>query len=200
MDIPFHHMIELLVFMITMAITPGPNTILSMANASEKGFLRGITLNWGMLVGITVIALTSYFLLSLLTGIIPSLMTVLRILAVIYLIYLAIHLIKSSTGVSASGSGGFIRGMVMQFLNVKVMLLCVSAESAYIIPMGLGMKEELLMVLMIPVCCFICGLVWAVAGGLISSFYRKHVTLMKTIFSSSLLLLALSGIIDIAGI
>ena len=200
MDIPFHHMIELLVFMITMAITPGPNTILSMANASEKGFLRGITLNWGMLVGITVIALTSYFLLSLLTGIIPSLMTVLRILAVIYLIYLAVHLIKSSTGVSASGSGGFIRGMVMQFLNVKVMLLCVSAESAYIIPMDLGMKEELLMVLMIPVCCFLCGLVWAVAGGLISSFYRKHVTLMKIIFSSSLLLLALSGIIDIAGI
>ena len=153
-----------------------------------------------MLVGITVIALTSYFLLSLLTGIIPSLMTVLRILAVIYLIYLAVHLIKSSTGVSASGSGGFIRGMVMQFLNVKVMLLCVSAESAYIIPMDLGMKEELLMVLMIPVCCFLCGLVWAVAGGLISSFYRKHVNLMKTIFSSSLLLLALSGIIDIAGL
>ena len=62
------------------------------------------------------------------------------------------------------------------------------------------MKEELLMVLMIPICCFLCGLVWAVAGGLISSFYRKHVTLMKAIFSSSLLLLALSGIIDIAGI
>ena len=187
-------MIELLVYMITMAITPGPNTILSMANASEKGFLKGISLNFGMLAGITVIAILSYMMLSFLTGILPSLMTVLRILAVCYLIYLAFRLLKKTGHPDVHGSGGFITGMMMQFLNVKVMLLCVSAESAYIIPMGKGRPEEILMVLMIPLCCFFCGLVWALGGHMISSFYRKHEFLMKVIFSASLFLLAASGL------
>ncbi|MGN0907532.1 MAG: LysE family translocator [Bullifex sp.] len=190
-------MIELLIYMITMAITPGPNTILSMANASEKGFLKGIRLNFGMLAGITVIALLSYMLLSFLTGILPSLMTVLRILAVTYLMFLAVHMLKKPGQKDVSGSGGFLTGMMMQFLNVKVMLLCVSAESAYIIPMGKGRPEEILMVLMIPVCCFLCGLAWALGGHIISAFYGKHERLMKVIFSASLFLLAASGICSI---
>ena len=190
-------MVELIVYMITMAITPGPNTILSMANASEKGFLRGITLNFGMLAGITCISLLSYALLSFLTSVIPALMNALRILAVIYLLYLSIHMIRSSGSASTVSGGGFMTGMILQFLNVKVMLLCVSAQSAYIIPMGKGRCEELFMVLMIPLCCFLCGLVWAVGGHIISAFAKKHDKAMKRVFALSLLLLAASSLYDI---
>ena len=35
-------MFEFFVYLVTVAITPGPNTISSMANAAEKGF-KGVT-------------------------------------------------------------------------------------------------------------------------------------------------------------
>ena len=48
-------MLDYLIYLIVMSITPGPNPILSMANAAEVGLRRGIRLNFGMLAGIAII-------------------------------------------------------------------------------------------------------------------------------------------------
>lgn len=189
-------MIEFLIFMITMAITPGPNTIISMLNASEKGLRKGISLNLGMLCGITLISILSYMLLSILINIIPFFTLVLQILAIIYLLYLSLHILKSN-GINTNRSiGGFKTGLLMQIVNVKVLLLCVSAQSTYIITIDKSQGLKFILVLLIPICCFLCGIVWALAGTIISSFYKKHNKLMNIIFSSSLLLLAIRALFE----
>ena len=58
-------MIELLIYMLTMSITPGPNTILSMANAASVGLRKGIGLNIGMLCGISAVTLRAWLATSL---------------------------------------------------------------------------------------------------------------------------------------
>ena len=78
----------------------------------------------------------------------------------------------------------------MQFANVKVMLLCFSAQTMYII----NSEHELLLLMLIPIVCFLSGLVWAVAGSIISQFYKKRRVLMNVIFSSSLFILAMLNV------
>ena len=71
-------MLEFFIYLVTVAITPGPNTISSMANAAEKG-LKGVTFNVGMLIGITFISTLSYLLISTLSKYIPVLYHLLQI-------------------------------------------------------------------------------------------------------------------------
>ena len=186
-------MFELLIYMISMAITPGPNTIMSMVNASEKGLRKGIYLNYGMLVGITIINILTFVVISFLINLIPSIINALKLLGIVYLLYLAIHLLCQKERNISSSSGNFLTGMMMQFANVKVLLLCFSAQSVYII----GKEHELFRLMLIPIVCFLSGLVWAVAGSFLSKLYKSKRNILNIIFSSSLFILAFLNIFEL---
>lgn len=186
-------MLELLIYMISMAITPGPNTIMSMVNASEKGLRKGLFLNYGMFVGITIIDILTFVVISFLINLIPSIINALKCLGIVYLLYLAIHLLCSKEKIISSSSGNFLTGMMMQFANVKVMLLCFSAQSVYII----GKEHELFRLMLIPIVCFLSGLVWAVAGSFLSKLYKSKRNILNIIFSSSLFILAFLNIFEL---
>ena len=81
-------MFELFIYLLTMSGTPGPNTIASLQNASENGLRKGIWLNYGMAAGILMITTVTYFLISLLSSIIPSLSVLLQALSIIYILFL----------------------------------------------------------------------------------------------------------------
>ena len=181
-------MFEFFVYLVTVAITPGPNTISSMANAAEKGF-KGVTFNLGMLIGITFIASFSFLLISILSKYIPLLSKLLQMLGVIYLVYLGIKMLKK-TGSVKEKTGTFIEGMLMQIMNVKVMMLCVTAISEYILPLDISYYEKWLRVFIIPLTCFVCGLFWAVAGSAMKGIYEKRRKMFNSIFALTLFVLA----------
>ena len=141
-------MFEFFVYLVTVAITPGPNTISSMANAAEKG-LKGVTFNLGMLLGITFISTLSFLLISILSKYIPLLSKLLQVLGVVYLVYLGVKMLNR-TGRVKEKTGTIIDGMVMQIMNVKVMMLCVTAISEYILPLDISNTEKWLRLFMIP--------------------------------------------------
>ena len=181
-------MFEFFVYLVTVAITPGPNTISSMANAAEKGF-KGVTFNLGMLIGINFIASFSFLLISILSKYIPLLSKLLQMLGVIYLVYLGIKMLKK-TGSVKEKTGTFIEGMLMQIMNVKVMMLCVTAISEYILPLDISYYEKWLRVFIIPLTCFVCGLFWAVAGSAMKGIYEKRRKMFNSIFALTLFVLA----------
>lgn len=185
-------MFEFFIYLVTVAITPGPNTILSMANAAEKG-LKGVTLNLGMLIGITFIASFSYILISFLSRFIPQITLLLQILGIAYLVYLGIKMLKKTT-TDSNKTGTFIDGLMMQLMNVKVLMLCVTAISEYILPVSISNTEKWIKVFMIPLTCFICGLVWAVAGSIMKGIYEKNRKYFNFAFALILFLLAVNNI------
>ena len=191
-------MFEFFVYLVTVAITPGPNTISSMANAAEKGF-KGVTFNLGMLIGITFIASFSFLLISILSKYIPLLSKLLQMLGVIYLVYLGIKMLKK-TGSVKEKTGTFIEGMLMQIMNVKVMMLCVTAISEYILPLDISYYEKWLRVFIIPLTCFVCGLVWAVAGSAMKGIYEKRRKMFNSIFALTLFVLATINFFKIFGL
>ena len=180
-------MLNLIIYMIVMAVTPGPNTLLSMANAASCGLRRGVRLNWGMLAGISIVTAVSFIASKALYAVIPSAETALKAIGAAYLVYLAVRMALKD-GMGRSGEGcTFIEGMLLQLVNVKVYLLALTAISSYIIPMTDSLQLQALISALVPLICFICGLIWAVGGAILSTLFRSHGRAMNIIFAISLL-------------
>ena len=180
-------MLELIIYIITMAITPGPNTILSMANAASVGLRKGIRLNIGMLIGITAVTAIAWLLSEFVYMVLPQAETAMRVLAAAYLLYLAWKMLRQKDIEDRSGSTTLLQGMLLQLVNFKVYLLALTAISAYIMPMTESTAETLLISSMIPLICFVSGLVWAVCGSLLKNLYSRYRKLFSAIFALALL-------------
>lgn len=184
-------MLDLLIYMIAMAITPGPNTILSMANASKVGLRKGIWLNIGMLLGITAVTAISYAAVHILSSLIPSSEIYLKAIGALYILYLAWKTYRRSAIGKEERSAGFIEGMVLQLVNVKVYLLAITAISSYIMPMDAVEAAKIALSSLIPLVCFICGLVWAAGGVVVSKVFSEHMKAVNTVLSLSLVYCAI---------
>lgn len=184
-----------LIYLLTLSGTPGPNTILSLQNASENGLRKGIFLNYGMLCGITLVTALSYFLITFLSSFLPAISPALQLLSILYILYLAWKIYHKGEVKAAGGDtkGSFRRGFLLQLVNVKVLMLCVSAVSVYVLPNGFSPLSGLLVSLAIPLVCFLTGVIWAAAGEAMKSLYNAHRRAANTIFSLSLLVLALKS-------
>ncbi len=184
-------MLDLIVFIVTMSITPGPNTIASLANASRKGIRKGIFLNLGMFVGILLLSSLSYMLSFIIFRVLPQIEPAMQLLGALYMLYLAIMLLAKNNISLAKDTGGFKTGVVMQLANMKVMLLCLSAISSFIIPISKSWLEGYILSLLIPIICFLTGLLWALCGQILSNAYKQHTRLFNIVFASSLIILAI---------
>ena len=191
-------MFELFIYLLTMSGTPGPNTIASLQNASENGLRKGIWLNYGMAAGILMITTVTYLLISLLSSLIPSLSVLLQVLSIIYILFLSWKMYsKRDLPTSSSSDGSFRRGFLMQLVNVKVLMLCVSTISTFILPASYSFLRGYLVSLSIPLMCFLTGLMWGIAGEALKNVYLKHRKAANTIFALSLLALAVKSAVTL---
>lgn len=188
-------MLDCLIYLITLSITPGPNTIYSLQNASEKGLRKGIYLNYGMFTGIYLIMTVAYVFISLLSNILPSINIFLQIMSIIYILYLSWKIYKKSSLPIGQNKGSFKEGFLLQMVNMKIMMLTVSAISIYILPRGYSFFIGYLFSMLIPWTCFITGLLWAIVGDILKSIYSEHRKCANIIFALSLLLLDVKNII-----
>lgn len=184
-------MIELLIYITAMAITPGPNTILSMANAASAGLKKGIRLNIGMLCGITAVTAIAFAAAEFLYMAIPQAELIMKWAAFLYLVFLALRMLRKAEIKEDKRSASFVEGMLLQLINIKVYLLALTAISAYIVPMTPSLVTRMAISLLIPLICFICGLVWAVGGVVIAKLFSQHMKAINTILALSLVYCAI---------
>ena len=184
-------MINLLLYITAMAITPGPNTILSMANTAAVGLRKGVRLNIGMLIGITIVTAITFIAAEILYQAIPKAEKWMKILAFIYLLFLAMKMLRKKNLDGKQKSASFTEGLLLQLVNVKVYLLALTAISAYIIPMTSSLVDRALISALIPTICFLSGLVWAIGGVVISRLFSSHAKAIRTILALSLVYCAI---------
>lgn len=89
--------------------------------------------------------------------------------------------------------GGFREGFLMQLVNVKVMMLSLTSISSFILPLSYATFTSYLISLLIPITCFLTGLIWAVAGSFLKKIYKKREKEANILFALSLLLLAIKN-------
>ena len=112
----------LLVYCAIIAVTPGPNTLMSLYLGASGGsrFWRFFA---GSMAGLLVKCALCGLLNVLLSEKIPALMPYLKWLGALYMLYLAFGMVRSGLKPAGddqrSGEGSFQSGILLQVLNVK---------------------------------------------------------------------------------
>ncbi len=180
-------MAEMLIYIIVMSITPGPNTILSLSNAAAVGLRKGVRLNIGMLVGISIVTAAAYMASGIIYTLIPSADVFLRIPAFVYLVYLAWKTFRKGSIEDGGKTASFSEGLILQLVNIKVYLLALTAIATYIMPESETLLHSVLLSALIPLICFISGLIWAAGGAMLSGIYKRHTRVVCSLLALSLL-------------
>ncbi len=117
------------------AMTPGPNNLMLMASGVNYGFLRtaphmaGVVIGYSLLIAMVGLGLGAVF------AAFPPAYDALRIVGVIYLLWLAWKVARA--GPLSEGNErplGFIGAAAFQLVNVKGLLMAVTAVAAFTRP------------------------------------------------------------------
>jgi threonine/homoserine/homoserine lactone efflux protein len=176
-----------------MAYTPGPNNIMSMNNAKNVGFKKGLIFNFGLLTGFFIVMLLCLFLTTVLYTVVPKIQFSMKILGAAYLIYLIVKtFIPSKKDEILNESGKFFIAASLQFINPKIILYGITAFSLFILPYYNGIPVLVFFAFLLSFVGFSGSVCWALFGSLLSMLFNEHTKLLNIIMAILLLYCAIS--------
>ncbi len=126
--------IALVGFAFVTSVTPGPNNLMLMASGANFGFRRTIPHMLGVALGFTVmVALVGVGLMSVFDRF-PVAHTVLKVVSVVYLLWLAWKIANAAAPGAGGGTGKpltFLQAAAFQWVNPKAWAMALSAIAAY---------------------------------------------------------------------
>jgi len=127
--------IPVLLFTLTMTITPGPNNMLLTASGALFGFKRTVPFIGGIVLGIMSQLLLSSLGLGVLFNHYPMIQKIMKIAGSLYIFYLAFKIAFSNTRASDKGVNekplSLMQGALFQYLNPKAYVMTITAMSVY---------------------------------------------------------------------
>ncbi|MEO0972996.1 MAG: LysE family translocator [Pseudomonadota bacterium] len=153
-------------FGVVSSITPGPNNLMLMASGANFGFRRtiphmlGVGLGFGFMVLVVGTGLMGIF------NAIPASYTALKVVSVLYLLYLAFRIATAAAPTLEGNSAGrpfnFLQAAAFQWVNPKAWTMALTAVAAY------APSQSLLAVLFVATVFTLVNLpcvgVWAALG------------------------------------
>lgn len=122
-------------FAFVSSITPGPNNLMLMASGANFGFRRTLPHMLGIGIGFSVMIVLVGVGLVRIFDIYPILHTVLKIVSVIYLLWLAWKIANAAPPEGKLASEGvpftFIQAALFQWVNPKAWTMALTAISVY---------------------------------------------------------------------
>lgn len=160
----------LLVLATAMSFSPGPNTTLSTALAANHGlrrampFVCAVPVGWGVLLSLCALGLGALLLA------IPLLGLAIKLIGVVYLLWLASKIARSRQLNEADAERmnvGFWQGAALQFVNIKAWMLALAIVSGWIAGRSdPGLRFAVVLPVMLAY-AFASNLVYALAGSLL---------------------------------
>lgn len=182
-------------YVIVTTFTPGPNTIMSMSNATRYGFRKSLPFNFGVFSGfIIIMALSSLFSITL-YKVIPSIKSIMTIIGAAYILYLAWKIYNSKPDMkneNKKDTNTFLSAMLLQFVNPKVILFCITTVSTFIIPYYKSPLEIALFCVAIAFSGFVSTLCWSLFGSVFQKLIIKNNRIINTIMALLLVYCAVS--------
>lgn len=183
-----------LTYALVTAVTPGPNNIMSMSNASKLGFKKALPFNFGVWAGFSVVMVLCTLCCSLLSSLLPKIKLPMLMLGAAYMLYLAWKTFSSKPGIEESNAhSGFFSGMCLQFVNPKIYIYCIVSMEAYILPYFNGQWAPLTgFALLLAVIGFGFTLCWSAFGSVFKVLFSKHARITNTVMALLLVYCAVS--------
>lgn len=186
--------VQFLSYAIATTITPGPNTIMAMSNASRQGFRKGFPFNLGIWVGFSSVALLSALFCSVLSALIPKIKTPMLFIGAAYMLYLAWKTLRRSSVIEEDArQGTFLSGLIFQFINPKVYIFCMVSMEAYILPYFQGQWGALIFfALLLAFIGFVFTILWSLFGSMFKLLFSKYARITNPIMALLLVYCAVS--------
>ena len=138
----FEFLTALSIFAFVASITPGPNNLMLMASGANFGYLRTLPHMAGVVVGFTTMLFLVGIGLIKIFDTVPASYLVLKVVSVVYLVYLAWKIATAAAPGEASAEGGkpftFLQAALFQWVNPKAWTIGLTAITVYAPTRSLG--------------------------------------------------------------
>jgi threonine/homoserine/homoserine lactone efflux protein len=187
-------MAPILTFAMTAAITPGPNNIILSTNAVNYGFKETIPLILGVFFGFLSVLSLCLLGIGEVYESFPNFKTFIKIVATIFLTYLAYKIFNSSEFSSNSNKKRFTFRDIyfFQLINPKAVSVSMSSSAIFIQNQFSYLEEFVLIFICFTISTSTSAIVWAAIG----HSFRKYLNdKRKIIFFNRVMALLLLGCI-----
>lgn len=158
------HLLAMATFALALSASPGPVNVLAMASGLNHGVWRSLPYVLGATMGFTALLYVIGRVGGNFTEDYPFAVVTCQILGTVYIVYLAIKLMRSKADVDASEQvkPKFHQGVVLQWINPKAWIACLSGVAAFVTGEGVALLWVFCLVYF--VICFVGVGFWAVMG------------------------------------
>lgn len=176
------------IYAIINAITPGPGNILALNTVSNYGWKKGKPLFFGIFVGYFVVQILCAVFVFGVSTFLPDVLGIMKYIGAAYILWLAIHIVISKPAIdNAEKSASFLKGFLLQFVNVKIYLFGITALTGYITDYSTSLMTLLFFELVIATIGTIATLIWIGLGVLLRKAYQKYYRPINIILALTLL-------------
>ncbi len=175
------------VYSVINAFTPGPGNILALNTVTNYGYKKGRPLYWGIFAGYYVVQVICAIFVFGVSAFLPDVLGIMKYIGAAYILWLAVHiaLSKPTTG-TVEKSASFLKGFLLQFVNVKIYLFGITALTGYITEYSTSLWVLLLFESIIATIGTIATLTWIGMGVLIQRAYQKYYRIINIILALAL--------------
>ncbi len=175
------------IYSVINAFTPGPGNILALNTVTNYGYKKGRPLYWGIFAGYYVVQVICAVFVFGVSTFLPNLLGIMKYIGAAYILWLAVHiaLSKPTTG-TVEKSASFLKGFLLQFVNVKIYLFGITALTGYVTEYSASLWVLLLFEIIIATIGTIATLTWVGMGVLIQRAYQKYYRVINIILALTL--------------
>lgn len=172
------------IYSVINAFTPGPGNILALNTVTNYGYKKGRPLYWGIFAGYYVVQVICAVFVFGVSTFLPDLLGIMKYIGAAYILWLAVHiaLSKPTTG-TVEKSASFLKGFLLQFVNVKIYLFGITALTGYVTEYSAALWVLLLFEIIIATIGTIATLTWVGMGVLIQRAYQKYYRVINIILA-----------------
>ena len=188
MIMPMAVLSNFLIYCVVNAFTPGPGNILALNTVTNYGYKKGKPLFFGIFAGYYVVQIICAIFVYGVNSLLPNVMEVMKYIGAAYILWLAIHIAFSkTTSENTEQSASFLKGFMLQFVNVKIYMFGVTALTGYIVGYMFSFPALLFFELVIATIGTIATCTWIGLGVLIQKFYLRYFRVINIILALTLL-------------
>lgn len=175
------------IYSVINAFTPGPGNILALNTVTNYGYKKGRPLYWGIFAGYYVVQVICAVFVFGVSTFLPELLGIMKYIGAAYILWLAVHIVlsKPTTG-TVEKSASFLKGFLLQFVNVKIYLFGITALTGYVTEYSASLWVLLLFELIIATIGTTATLTWIGMGVLIQRAYQKYYRVINIILALTL--------------
>lgn len=166
-------LLPLLGFVVVSTVTPGPNNLMCLTSGAKFGIARTIPHILGISIGFPVLIVAIGSGLDFVFDAYPMLHTILKWVALVYMIWLAWQITRAGRPETEQGGArplSFFQGAAFQLVNPKAWAIIFGAMALFTSDTGNKLAEVGLIALLFGLICLPNGVAWALFGRAIAGF------------------------------